>query len=341
MTQVQIDDLRKNPETGVLERWNGQYWERVDGVSNLPSKKNSHTKEGTKPTVPIGSAESPYPIKNGEDLQNIITGKRGICYVLANDIDLSGYDNWNLEFRNKSFHGVLDGAGYKITGLKCISTSISLGLFKYNSGVIKNLIIEDATLISEDEDVLYAGIIAASNSGEIIDCKVSGTITGISRNMGGIAGKNFGTISGSLSSAQLSGNVRYMGGIVGVNSGTISENSFTGSLSGDARNMGGIAGENWKFISNSSSSGHLSGTAEYMGGIAGKNWKIISNSSSSSNLSGTAKYLGGIAGENSGTISHSSASGILSGKVRLIGGVAGSNSKVIENCNSTVEVTYL
>lgn len=47
---LQIGDTRTNRETGVHERWNGQFWERIDGsFANEPSRKNKTT--GTKPPL--------------------------------------------------------------------------------------------------------------------------------------------------------------------------------------------------------------------------------------------------------------------------------------------------
>lgn len=46
---LQKGDTRTNPETGARERWNGQFWDRIDaGSSNEPSKKNT---TGAKPSM--------------------------------------------------------------------------------------------------------------------------------------------------------------------------------------------------------------------------------------------------------------------------------------------------
>ena len=59
-TNLQAGDLRRNPDTDILERWNGQYWERIeDGSINEPSKKNKNS--GTK--QPLKQDVKPVPTK--------------------------------------------------------------------------------------------------------------------------------------------------------------------------------------------------------------------------------------------------------------------------------------
>ena len=42
-TNLQVRDRRKNPETSVLEWWNGEYWEPVSAPVTEPSKKNKNS----------------------------------------------------------------------------------------------------------------------------------------------------------------------------------------------------------------------------------------------------------------------------------------------------------
>ena len=378
MTQVQIDDVRKNPETGVRERWNGQFWERIDaGSINEPSKKNKTT--GTKPPVkqdvkpiqpkqqsretrteiprprpeppkpgygkiiaviivlaivgiaaftflpsflsastaaPLGSAENPYLIKNGEDLKNIICGDDTVHYALANDIDLSGYSNWEPIFVRETFllwndfyyfEGVLDGRGHTITGLKC-TDDVYPGLFRELRGTVKSLNIKDAKIVADN--AYSAGIIAAANSGTISNCQVSGTVTGSASSIGGIVGSNRNIISGSSFTGTVSGKANNMGGVAGGNGGKIIDTSFKGTVTsggGSEFNFaaGGIAGTVYGTVQDSSASGQISGVG-HVGGIAGTidGGEVINCKSSGSvnadlvMRSGSQKYAmaGGIAG---------------------------------------------
>ncbi len=221
----------------------------------------------------IGQAS--YAIEKPKDLHGIRTTPSAI-YLLKNDIDMSQEDMWEPI---KDFSGVLDGAGYKITGLKIKSDGKYPGLFEVNKGVIKNLKIENPIISSANagKAVTYIGVVAGKNQkvienivmshidvqetdfvksivggivgdneGEIKDCQVSGRVRG--RTVGGLAGRNL--IGGIITQSSFSGNIEssyYMGGLVGNNSGTI-ENSFSQSrlkvASKNINNIGGIAGDN-------------------------------------------------------------------------------------------------
>ena len=342
----QVGDTRTNPETGIRERWNGQFWERIDaGSINEPSKKNKTT--GTKPPVkqdvkpiqpkqqsretrteiprprpeppkpgygkiiaviivlaivgiaaftflpsflsastaaPLGSAEKPYLIKNGEDLKNIIFGDDTVHYALANDIDLSGYSNWEPIFVRETFllwndfyyfEGVLDGRGHTITGLKC-TDDVYPGLFRELRGTVKNLNIKDAKIVAED--AYSSGVLAAScYAATISNCKISGSVTGVSQSMGGIVGANGhdSTITKSSFTGTVSGGSNKIGGIAGATSGLISDTSFKGTVSsssgvGAGYRTGGIAGyvSNNGAIQGCSVSGSINGDG-YVGGVTG------------------------------------------------------------------------
>ena len=352
-----INDTRTNPETGIRERWNGQFWERIDaGSINEPSKKNKNpgtkppVKEDSKPVTPnvtqtretrtqiprtidpepsglgkiiavilviaaivgivvaissipapLGSAENPYLIYDGEDLQNIICGDDSVHYALANDIDLSGYDNWEPIYYPKKvifgyklyyFEGVLDGRGHTITGLKC-TDDFNSGLFRELHGTVKNLNIKDAYIVAEGGS--GAGIIAGSSyKPTISNCDISGTVTGSAGDIGGIIGYNNG---GNIISSSFTGTVfgysNAVGGITGGNSGgLISDSSFKGTVTSDVngggyvsdeRSTGGIAGWVDGVVQDCHVSGSVTGNG-HVGGIAGlvDGGKVINCKSSGS-----------------------------------------------------------
>ena len=65
-----------------------------------------------------GTKENPYIITNAEQFDKIRTNLSAY-YILANDIDLSGYDNWKpIGDANKPFVGGIDGQNNIINGLK-------------------------------------------------------------------------------------------------------------------------------------------------------------------------------------------------------------------------------
>lgn len=161
-------------------------------------------------------------------------------------------------FETIRFLGTFDGQGHTISGLTISDASFEFqGLFKYNSGTIKDLTINNCNILS----YRYFGGVAGYNTGTIERCSVSGTVrstgNGAGR-MGGIAGYNSGRIEDCSSSAtvyreQNDGESRGVGGIVGDNTGYVSGCVNTGKVRlyckmdnspGDYRELwaGGITG---------------------------------------------------------------------------------------------------
>lgn len=284
----------------------------VAAFSFLPTLLSSSS------VAPLGTAENPYLISNGDDLRNIICGDDTVHYALANDIDVSSYGNWEPIVQRDTFllwtdllyfQGTLDGRGHKITGLKCTDDRYA-GLFWENHGTIKNLVVENAYITADD--AYSAGVLVASNFGTISNCQVSGTVTGSASSMGGLVGSNGKNclISGSSFSGTVSGKANNMGGIAGGNSGEIVDTSFKGTVNSDGGSefnfaAGGIAGTVYGTVKDSSASGQISGVG-HVGGIAGTidGGKVINCKSSGSvdadlvTRSGSQKYAmaGGIAG---------------------------------------------
>lgn len=284
----------------------------VAAFSFLPTLLSSSS------VAPLGTAENPYLISNGDDLRNIICGDDTVHYALANDIDFSSYGNWEPIVQRDTFllwtdllyfQGTLDGRGHKITGLKCTDDRYA-GLFWENHGTIKNLVVENAYITADD--AYSAGVLVASNFGTISNCQVSGTVTGSASSMGGLVGSNGKNclISGSSFSGTVSGKANNMGGIAGGNSGEIVDTSFKGTVNSDGGSefnfaAGGIAGTVYGTVKDSFASGQISGVG-HVGGIAGTidGGKVINCKSSGSvdadlvTRSGSQKYAmaGGIAG---------------------------------------------
>ena len=127
---------------------------------------------------------------------------------------------------SKSFKGVFDGNGHKITGLKMNATSTATifgGLFGYSQGSVRNLTMEDVDIVCQGMKYAYVGAVAgASSKGSVSNCLVTGRIE--------VTG---GTIASSV------------GGIVdGVYTGSLSgcENRADVIAEGSTINVGGIAG---------------------------------------------------------------------------------------------------
>ncbi len=175
------------------------------------------------PTFEV-SAETVYTeIYTAEQLRAIDNNLNG-NYKLMNDIDLSAYtgSNGKYDFNsngwepigsggvygNNAFTGVFDGNGHTISGIRIHVTSIPkgassktahIGLFAYNSGVIRNLTVDGMVSSIYEYGVPYIGGIVAYNKGTIESCANKCSIymnynNLVSNFAGGVAGYNVGTI---------------------------------------------------------------------------------------------------------------------------------------------------
>ena len=196
-------------------------------------------------------------------MRDALNGK----FILTADIDLTEYvaaggdlDNnghgWAPIGENGSipFSGSFDGNGHTIKGLHIedIQTNYA-GLFGYLTGTVKNLILENVSIIGSCQ---YMGAVAGRCSGTISGIRVSGMIQSTRTDsmyephVGAIAGYLLnGTIDGCANTATLSASenqTAFIGGICGrvYSSGdnvTISCCYNTGAIAGRGY-LGGIVG---------------------------------------------------------------------------------------------------
>ena len=128
------------------------------------------------------SISTPEEMKKLADMTNAGLISAGDEFVLANDIDLSQYENWtpigdSLENR---FYGVFDGNGYTVSNLKISNTGseapIYLALFSYvTSGTIKNLGVDNAQVDVFSHGAVLAGRL--SSSAIVDNCYARGRVT--------------------------------------------------------------------------------------------------------------------------------------------------------------------
>jgi uncharacterized repeat protein (TIGR02543 family) len=250
-----------------------------------------------------GTAESPFLIYSAEQLDQLSflvnsgdTAYSDQTYQLENDIDLSGYANWNPIGSSSElpFKGTFNGNGHKISNLTLTQSLTSpqellssWGLFGFNAGTINNTNISECNISITGSGNIQAGSIAGYNSGLILGCACSGEVVS-TRSAGGIAGYNCGSIlechnsgnidsiggrSGGIAGQNITGNiarcynagkigiVSICGGIAGFNNGTISDCMNLGSIvttSSFVANLGGIVGyDNLGIIQNCCSYGYI------------------------------------------------------------------------------------
>lgn len=157
-----------------------------------------------------GTEMSPYIIYTKEQLEQISDNPDKV-YRLGGNIEIS--ENWTPI---ENFSGVLDGNGYKISGIFIDSGENGAGLFLNMHGTVKNLYVKGD--ISSKSSV---GIVAAKNYGIIEGCSASGNVYAKNNYGGGICGENYGEIKNCLSAVYSVETGAYSGGIAGRNSGEI------------------------------------------------------------------------------------------------------------------------
>jgi len=217
-----------------------------------------------------GTEENPYLISSPEDLKKLadkvnseVYGQkysfRDKYFVLTNDIDISGYENWTPigtsgDFGTFSaFCGTINGQGYTISGLK-ITGDISgyQGLFGHLYGDISNLTVEGNINADAGNEAVHVGGICGENFGDITNCisKVNININSdrniseyTEKTIGGISGRSFHPIINCINWGNISIDsiYAYAGGIVGGQGGNIIGCQNYGDISSPSDTAGGIA----------------------------------------------------------------------------------------------------
>lgn len=333
-----------------------------------------------------GTAEDPYLISTKEQLNNVRNNLAAhyklIADIVFDDADFkSGGAYYNSgkgwkpigDHWNSTFKGTFDGNNKKIVNLQihdAMYTDRDTGLFGYNSGIIKNLIISDSHISS----VSYPsniGCIVGQNEyvGIVENCSTinSKLTSSAGKTMGGIVGYNEGIIKDCSNQANItSSKAARVGGICGSNAGggaligliqrCVNSGRITlGAPSQSGARVGGIAGTNGSesIIEFSANTGSVSVNAEsaLVGGISGDLYGTIQQCYNAGSVDVTTKnnlYAGGILGLNeSGVIENSYNIAPVSGShtgysgEAFIGGVVGKNASVFDtfNCYAACSVS--
>ena len=236
-----------------------------------------------------GETNTPYQISNICQIQNISSDTITVggvlyenlldkSYKLTENIEASYTAAWNggagfypIGDATDNFTGTFDGDSFTLSTLTIDRTTDNIGLFGYNTGTIKDIIVDSVDITGNDR---VGGLVGLNDLGAINMSSSSGSVVGDDI-VGGLVGLNLG---GSINMSSSSGSVvgeDKVGGLVGSNnSGTIKNSSSSGSVSGN-NDVGGFVGEyfdseNFGEIENSSSSGSVVGTGSNIGGFVGK-----------------------------------------------------------------------
>jgi hypothetical protein len=211
-----------------------------------------------------GGGDDPIQIETVAQFAEIRNNLSG-HYILANDIDLSGFSNFEPIGRFEplsdapedgetpkselAFTGVFDGNGHKISHITIsVPMGSGVGLFGCvaDNGVVKNLIVENVTVSGM---MLVGGVIgygAAENAVEHITLQGVNTITGSYAMVGGIVGGGFCEIINCKATANVilngdgSQNIGVLAG--GMEDGSIINCEAKGTVTVTGAGAGGIGG---------------------------------------------------------------------------------------------------
>jgi prepilin-type N-terminal cleavage/methylation domain-containing protein len=237
-------------------------------------------------------------------------------YIVMNDLDLSGYENWtpignygaDLVTR---FTGNFDGNYYVISNLTIDNNALRCqGLFGCVDvgSEIRNVYAENINI----NGYSYVGGLVARNYSNITNCYVTGNITSYHSFAGGLVGYNYNnTITDCYTTASINGGT-YAGGLIG-------------------RNDEGI-------IINCYSTSDVVGSS-YIGGLVGYNYGTIENCYATGNVNGADRIGGLVGGSIGGTITNCHAVGAITGSFNRVGGLVGNSEQdIITKCYATCDV---
>ena len=277
-----------------------------------------------------------------EEVNNGNSFEEQYVYLL-NDLDLNNQEFDTIGYyvdtdNNQPFAGIFEGNNKKISGININKPGESTGMFPYNTGTIRDLILESGNITAD-----VAGGFTRTNTGEIINCANKVNIN-VSNHSGGVAYNNQGKIIASYNEGRVEGNGMSIGGLVGWNNGGIIASCYNiGDVinnkegGSEAGQTGGIIGANDGEVRNSYNVGSVNTTSDCTGGIVGINRNRIISCYNLGNVVSSTISTGGIVGyvSNSPNIENCINSGNVE-SLRRVGGIIGyaSGSVYIDNCKS-------
>ncbi len=269
-----------------------------------------------------GTPEDPYRIWTPEQM-NLIGANLSDWdkhFKLMDDVDMSVYTGTQYNIignLNNPFKGTFDGSNHVIRNFSYSSTSSDIGLFGWIRGSVKNLHLENVAITGG-----RCGGLASVNLGLIINCHVTGSVTGTVE-VGGLVGRNDGTLVMCRTAVQVSGTGDYIGGLIGSNG---SEYGSIGVVSA-CTSEGPVEG--------------IGASADCVGGLLGRNrgGSVTASAATGSVVAG-GNYAGGLVGYSDGTqITACYATGSVTAN-RYAGGLVGSNNRTATSmCYSTGSVS--
>lgn len=276
-------------------------------------------------------------------------------YLLEN-IDLSS-ETWDVigsytdDGKSNAFAGIFEGNNRTISGLNINEDKEFVGLFAYNTGTIRDIILESGSITGQGR----VGGITSVNTGTIENCHNKGVNVNITGNSGGggIVARSTGEIIYCSNSTDIISEAANIGGIVGALNYTVLNNCYNlGKIEGIYA-IGGIIGTTAESeIKECYNLGDIEGKGQedelgtYCGGIVGSGvTSKIASCYNDGNIVSLGKYAGGIIGRllSRGEVTNCYNKGIVENHGISNGNIVGflySESKT-DNCYFSKEICDL
>lgn len=158
-----------------------------------------------------------YKIWNAEGVKFMLQNPTG-SYELLCDVDMGGAEVAPMD----TFNGNLNGANCTISNFTLKGSGESFGFVSVNQGKIHNLYLDQVSF-APGASAKYIGSLVGINEGEVIRCKINGTMT-----------------------VQSAADGAYCGGLAGVNTGTLANTEVTVDVLCNAQEstvVGGLIGK--------------------------------------------------------------------------------------------------
>jgi hypothetical protein len=294
--------------------------------------------------VPQLQAISTLGTAPGKSTPLSVVQRRGRSYQLVRDLDASAIDNFQpigdcgptgncmRALGQFGFAGTFDGQGHAIRNLRMNhpdSGGVSLFGVLAENGIVMNLRLIDVDIVGR----AGAGGLVGSNFGTVLNCSVTGSVSG-GMAIGGLVGGSGGLVINSQSAGTVSGQ-QAIGGLVGDMTGAVYHSSSDTAVTGK-RGIGGLVGLNtFGSVLGSSASGEVEGSND-IGGLVGMNTDArVRNSFATGDVMADSNNVGGLVGYNSlSTVRNTYAHGRVTG-LDAVGGLVGRNNGVVSNSYSS------
>ncbi|HSC18680.1 MAG TPA: hypothetical protein VLC74_07175 [Rhizomicrobium sp.] len=242
-------------------------------------------------------------VDNIADLAAAIARKPRGAYALANDYNARNDGSYSHPPVNTDFPGTFEGLGHTILNLSIWETdkfTPLAGLFVAvnRHGLVRDLRLTDANVMSDINEEQLAGTITGENDGTILQCSASGSVSSAYQLVGGgLAGVSDGPIIRSFADVTVEGaDGSELGGLAGSVARHVSDSYALGHVAGgDQSWVGGLFGYSGGRLTNVYSTGSVSGGQNsVVGGLIGASGSngAISNAYWDITTSGTSNAVG-------------------------------------------------